>query len=67
MSFDELADVILQNFIRHAEGAAGIEQLLIQKEAVLASQVANGTRRLGQHVDTGRSDIIHMSCLQPIG
>ncbi len=51
---DELLDVGLQDFIRHAKAAARIEQFLIQEEAVGTGQVADRPYWFGQHVDAGR-------------
>jgi hypothetical protein len=38
---DELADVLLQHRLAHAELAAGVEDLFVQEEAVGAVQVAD--------------------------
>ena len=47
---DELADVLLQHRLAHAELAAGVEDLLVQEEAVGAVQVADRAGRLRQQV-----------------
>jgi hypothetical protein len=52
---EELADVRLEHVIAHAEAVAGIQRLLREEEAVLAVEVADGPRRLGQDVEGGRS------------
>ncbi len=54
---DELADVLLQHVVAHAELAAGIEDLLVQEEAVGAVQVADRACRLGQQVE-GRRRVV---------
>lgn len=51
---DELADVLLQHRLAHAEFAAGIKDLFVQKEAVGAIQVADRPGRLGQQVKSWR-------------
>ena len=39
---DQLADLIFEHLIRHAECAAWIEKFLVQEETVRAGQVAGG-------------------------
>jgi hypothetical protein len=45
-----LANVAFLEVIGHAETAAGIEVLLDEEETVLAIQIADGPRGLGQDV-----------------
>ena len=40
---DQLADVLLEQVVRHAEPAAWVEHLLREEEAVLAVEVADGS------------------------
>ncbi|MNY35353.1 hypothetical protein D3C86_1697520 [compost metagenome] len=54
LGLDDLLDVGLEQLVRHPEAVAGIERLLGQEEAILAVEVADGPRRLGQHVEGRR-------------
>jgi len=54
VGFDELMNVILQQLVRHAEPAVGIEDLFVQEEAVGAVQIAGCSRGLHQQVERGR-------------
>ena len=47
---DELADVLLQHVVAHAELAAGIEDFLVQKKAVGAVEIADRAGGLGQQM-----------------
>ena len=50
---DVLADVLLEQVVRHAEFAVGIEPFLGEEIAVLAVEVADGASRLGHQVEGG--------------
>ena len=48
---DVLAQVLGQQVLGHAEPVSRVEGLLREEEAVLAVQIADGTRGLGQDVE----------------
>jgi hypothetical protein len=54
LSLNILADILLQQLIRHPEAAAGIEALFGKKEAVLAAQIACRSCGLGQQMKSGQ-------------
>jgi hypothetical protein len=53
VGLDQLADVGFKGLFGHAEIAIRVKQLLIQEEAIRASQVAGGTAGFGQYVNAG--------------
>ena len=53
--FEERLDVTFQGLLGHSLRRCVVEQLLGQEEAVLAIQVAGGTRRFGHHGEGDRS------------
>ena len=54
LRLEQLADVGVEHLVGHAEPVARIQRLLRQEEAVLAVEVADRARRLGQHVEDRR-------------
>ncbi len=54
MGLEQLADVVLEQVVRHAEAAAGVEHLLGEEEAVLAVEVADRAGRFHENVKGGR-------------
>ena len=54
VTFEQLLEVSLQQLIRHAKAAAGIEHLLRKEEAVLAVEIADRARRLGKNMKRRR-------------
>src|SRR6185437_10558003 len=54
MRLDQLLDVCLEQFVCHAEPTARIEHLLREEEAIRAVQVADGSCRLRQEVESAR-------------
>ena len=46
-----LVDVAFQQFVSHAEAAAGIEHLLRKVKAVLTIEIVDRPCRLGQHIE----------------
>ena len=53
LGVDVLADVFLEQVVRHAEFAAGIKPFLGEEVAILAIEVADGASRLGHQVEGG--------------
>ena len=53
-SLDELADIRLEQIVRHPETASRIQHLLREEEAVGAVEVAHGARRLCEQVKRRR-------------
>ena len=51
---EQLADVLVQDPVLHAEGTARVEGLLGEEEAVRAVEVADGAARLDEHVEGRR-------------
>ena len=71
LRLEQLPDVGLEQLVGHPEPAAGVEHLLREEEAVLAVEVADRARRLGQQVE--RSSLHHqprmtttVSAIRPI-
>ena len=56
LRLEQLADVGLEQLVRHPEPAARVEHLLREEEAVLAVEVADGAGRLGEHMEIGARD-----------
>ena len=54
MRLEQLAHVLVQDAVVHAEGAAGVEGLLGEEEAVRAVEVADGAARLDEDVEGRR-------------
>ncbi len=72
VGLDELTKVLLEEGIVHAEGAAGVEDLLVEEEAVGAVQVADRAGGLGEQVEGGgrvrgtrrqRRGVVHVGLL----
>jgi len=64
LCLDILADISLQQLIRHPEVTAGVELLLGQEEAVLAGEVAGSACGLGQHMEVRRRARRHRRAAQ---
>ena len=58
VGLDQLADIGFEGLFRHAEFAIGIEQLLVQEEAVRTGQVASRPAGLGEDVYSGGDGFI---------
>ncbi len=54
LRFDDLPHVGVEQLVGHAEPVPGVERLLRQEEAVLAVEVADRARRLGENVEVRR-------------
>jgi hypothetical protein len=51
---EQLPHVRVEDLVGHSEPVTGVERLLLQEEAVLAVEVADGTARFGQDVKVRR-------------
>ena len=51
---EQLSHVRVEYLVGHSEPVTGVQRLLLQEEAVLAVEVADGTARLGQHMEIRR-------------